>query len=216
MTRFDHRGVSIPITLADPARFTILYLPDDTAATDSHPGWLAGVGLNVIAPPRPASRWLPRVDPHRDPDGTAEQFLLEFIADPSLPCPRPRAIFGGEAALRIGFRHPATFPVVACWDGDLDFHDAYGRGTVLDRCFTSREQARQQTAILQVRPGECPDAIGFGCPVDSIRARGHDRLHEKLNAVGVLHDYWTGDDCPIDSILDFLVRGLEKRSRKLL
>lgn len=158
-----------------------------------------------------------RADPLFDSQLTAERFLLELLADPVLPVPRaPMAAIGGETAVRLGLKYPTLFPVVAGWDCAFDFHDWYGRGTKLDDLFERREQARQHTACLQVRQHEYPPFIWFGCPLDSEQYRGNDRLHEKLNAVGVSHEYVIAENCPVAAMLDFVSNGLEKRSRRLL
>ncbi|MCA9055214.1 MAG: hypothetical protein KDA75_15345, partial [Planctomycetaceae bacterium] len=59
---------------------------------------------------------------------------------------------GGQGAINLGLRHARRFPVVAAISPDIDFHQWYGRGTPLDRIFTSTEAARQQTATLHLHP----------------------------------------------------------------
>ncbi|MGL4421835.1 MAG: hypothetical protein ACRCZF_14295, partial [Gemmataceae bacterium] len=59
---------------------------------------------------------------------------------------------GGALALRIGALDPDRFPIVASFDGTLDFHDWHGHGTPLDDRFSTREACRQQTPTLLLAP----------------------------------------------------------------
>ena len=72
------------------------------------------------------------------------------------------------------------------------------------------------------------DPINFFCidPDDEMWFRGNDRLHEKLNALGVSHTAdlttqagghsWTYFNHMAETTLSFLVAGLERESRRLL
>ena len=217
MTRsdFDFRGKPVAHWPNADSRFAALYLHDHLGPNPAFAESLSH-RLNVLAPAGGHSWWTDRIESKFDATLSAERHVIELISLLELPVPRPRAAFGGEAAIRFGFRHPSLFPVVAGWDCAFDFHDLYGRGTSLDTLFDRREQARQYTAILQVRQNDYPPHIWFGCPADSEWFRGNDRLHEKLNAIGVPHEFVVADACPIETMADFLVNGLEKRSRRLL
>src|SRR5262249_53159140 len=95
---------------------------------------------------------------------------------------------GGQGALRLAFRHPRTFPVVAGIASALDFHERYGEGTPLDDMYDNKEQCRQDTAIMHVPPYDYPPHIYFAVdPRDIDWYRGNDRLHEKLSALGISH-----------------------------
>ncbi len=150
--------------------------------------------------------------PEYDTAWSAESIVVGWLREQSCPV----AALGGEAAFRIAFRYPHLIPVVAGWDCAFDFHELIGRGTTLDRHFERKEQARQLTAILQIRANDPPRAIWFGCPPESENYRGHDRLHEKLAAVGVAHEFVVAEECPVGAIADFLRSGLERESRRLL
>lgn len=94
---------------------------------------------------------------------------------------------GGQAAVRLGLRHAGRFPVVAALDGAFDFHDLHGRGTVLDDLYTTRERARQDTAVLHLDPARWPPHLWVAADPAGPWHRGADRLHEKLTAYGVPH-----------------------------
>jgi hypothetical protein len=202
--------------MAPDSRFHALYLHDHfertPLETDPLVRELLARRISVRAPFGGSSWWLDRVCESIDPATTVERAVMQWVAEQ----PRPVAAVGGEAAIRLAFRHPFLLPIAAAWDGEFDFHDLLGRGTTLDGHFERREQARQQTAVLQVRASEPPPAIWFGCPSDGDRFRGHDRLHEKLSAVGVVHEFIVADECPVATMADFVLAGLEKQSRRLL
>lgn len=216
MNSFEYLGKSILFWTQPESSFSALFLPD-ALETNSVPDVAFTRRLNLLAPPGALSWWTDRHYDEFDREFSSERFLVELIENADLPFEhRPRAAFGGEAAVRLGFRHPLRFPVVAAWNGNFDFHDLYGQGTSLDYLFDRREQARQQTAILQVRSNDFPPHIWFGCPAGSAHYRGNDRLHEKLNAIGVPHQFVLTDDCPSVAMADFLVAALRTRSRRLL
>ncbi len=216
MQTFDYRGKSVSFWTQPDSPFAALFLPGDHD-TNPFPNESFIHRFNILAPPGHSSWWTDRPFIEFDHELSAERFLIDLISHPDLPiAQRPRAAFGGEVAIRLGFRNPSFLPAVAAWNGNFDFHELYGRGTSLDRLFDRREQARQQTAILQVRQNDFPPHIWFGCPANSEWYRGNDRLHEKLNAVGVPHEFVVADDCPHDAMAEFLVNGLAKRSRRLL
>ena len=93
--------------------------------------------------------------------------------------------------------------------------------------YTSKEQARQDTALMHIHPSEQPRHIYFCCdPDDAEWHRGNDRLHEKLMALGVAHECdletragghtWQYYDHVAERVLRFLAAGLEQESRRLL
>lgn len=216
-------GKPVAVFVPPEARFTVLYLHEHgeqpptnnaelTAALSEH-------RLACLAPHDAGSWWANRVHPPFDPTITAEAFLMSFFTPsplhPFTPSP-PRGALGGQAAVRLGFRHPHLVPVVAAWDADFDFHERYGRGTSLDELYERKEQARQDTAVLQVRQNDYPPHVWFGCPADSETFRSNDRLHEKLAAVGVPHEFLTDIDRPFAAMVAFAADALAKQSRRLL
>lgn len=191
--------------------------------------------LACICPHGQRSWWLDRVCPEFDPKLTAEKFVVEHVV-PFVQARwnvRPRALgifgisMGGQGALRLAFRHPQVFPVAAGISSALDFHEWYGQGTPLDDMFDSKEQARQDTALMHVPPYDYPPHLYFCIdPDDHPWYRGNDRLHEKLNALGVPHSMdlttqagghsWQYFEHAAEPTIRFLVDSLEKESRRLM
>ena len=94
----------------------------------------------------------------------------------------------GEYIRALAFKHPRLFPVAAAISPALDYHELYGQGTPLDEMYDSKEQCRQDTALMHVPPFDPPPHLFFCIdPDDRLWYRGNDRLHEKLGALGVPH-----------------------------
>jgi len=125
---------------------------------------------------------------------------------------------GGQGAIRLGFKYPDQFPVVASIGGAFDFQERFGQGTSLDEMYSSREQCRQDTAILQIKPHDTPQ-IWFICSAEDRWQRGNDRLHEKLTALGVAHTALLEEngnqDEHIALMLSHLLATLDRESRRL-
>ena len=104
---------------------------------------------------------------------------------------------GGQGALRLAFKYPALFPVAAGIASALDYYEFYDQGMGLEEMYDSKEQCRQDTALMHVPPYNPPLHLYFCIdPEDADWVRGNDRLHEKMNALGVAHTGWTGFDDP--------------------
>jgi S-formylglutathione hydrolase len=202
-------------------------LADNAAYTAA----LARHGFACCAPRGMRSWWADRVCPEFDPALTAERHLLENV----LPWMRERwpavavagISMGGQGALRLGFKYPDRVPVVASVAGALDYHERHGQGSPLDEMYTSKEQCRQDTAILQINPHKYPPHIWFACdPTDAEWYRGNDRLAEKLTALGVPHaadldtraggHTWAYFDAMAEPLFQFLADALTKQSRRLV
>ena len=191
--------------------------------------------LACIAPHGQRGWWLDRASPDFDPILTNERFVLDHV----VPTARLRwgiadrglGVFGismgGQGALRLAFRYPKVFPAAAGIASAIDFHDWVGQGTTLDVMFDSKEQARQDTATMHVHPYEYPPHLFFAIdPDDHPWFRGNDRLHEKLNALGVPHtiDFttsagghsWSYFDRMAEPTLRFLADALDRESRRLM
>lgn len=219
--------------------FAVLFLhPLREETLADHPAYTGRfdeLGLACVCPHAPRTWWADRLLPDFDPALTAERYLLDVV----LPFfatrwgLQPPAIgllgvsMGGQGALRLAFKHPRTFPVVAAIAPLLDHHDWYGRGTSLDVLYDSKEQCRQDSALLHVDPGHFPPHLFFCVdPADERWCRGSDRLHEKLAALGVPHECdltisggahtWDYFDRMAERSMRFLHRGLLERSRRLL
>jgi S-formylglutathione hydrolase len=171
--------------------------------------------------------WVDRRCPEFDERLTPERFLIENVV-PAFRQRWPVASgalgvvgigMGGQGAVRLAFKHPKVFPVVAGVNPLLDFYEAYGSGTPLDEMYESREQCRQDTALLHIHPSHFPPHVYFGCEAESAAYQGCDRLHEKLVALGVSHEFDSAlpsTDAAIERALKFVRSGLEQESRRLL
>jgi S-formylglutathione hydrolase len=220
-------------------RFGVLYLHSlglktlvgETAFTSG----LDELSLACICPHGQRSWWADRICAEFDPQVTPEQYLLRQV----LPVFRerwgfePRAIgllgisMGGQGALRLAFKYPALFPVVAAIAPAIEYYELYGQGEPLDEMYDSKEQARQDTVPMHIHPSQFPPHIYFCIdPTDHDWFRGNDRLHEKLNALGVPHQIdfttragghtWDYYNHMADRVVRFLAAGLEQESRRLL
>jgi S-formylglutathione hydrolase FrmB len=79
---------------------------------------------------------------------------------------------------------------------------------------------------MHIDPARQPRHIFFCCDPDDNWLRGNDRLHEKLSALGVAHEYdlttragghtWDYYNAVAGRVLGFLANGLEQESRRLL
>jgi esterase/lipase superfamily enzyme len=220
-------------------RFGVLYLHgyglETLAGADAFTKLLAELRLACVCPHGQRSWWADRVCPEFDPHVTPERYLLDavlpfFAARWGL---RPRAIgllgisMGGQGALRLAFKHPDTFPVVAAISPAIEYHERYNQGTPLDDMYDSKEQCRQDTAPMHVHPSHSPPHLFFCIdPTDADWYRGNDRLHEKLSALGVPHQMdlttragghsWDYFNHMASRAVHFIQAGLEHESRRLL
>ncbi len=220
-------------------RFGILFLhPVGNETLRDRPAYtrlLDELNLACVCPMAPYTWWTDRVCRSFDAKRTAEQHLLQevlpFFAERWGLAPRAIGLLGismgGQGALRLAFKHPKMFPVVAGIASAIDYHEWYGQGNTLDEMYDSKEQCRQDTAPLHVHPSDFPPHLFFCVdPEDTDWVRGNDRLHEKLNALGVPHTLdittsagghgWEYFDRMAAPALRFIVQGLEKESRRLL
>ena len=151
-------------------------------------------GLRAICPHGQRSWWLDVVCPEFDPQLTPMRFVREHVV-PYIGerwGVRPPGIgltgisMGGQGVLQLAYRSAREFPVVAAIAPAIDFHNWYGRGLPLDEMFSSREEARQHTAILQIHPLNWPRHQLFVCdPADEEWFESADRLAMKLSASGM-------------------------------
>jgi pimeloyl-ACP methyl ester carboxylesterase len=196
---------------------------------------LAELNLACICPHGQRSWWGDRICAEFDPAITPEQYLLQNV----LPYFGERwglaegavalmgISMGGQGALRLAFKYPAKFPVVAGIASAIDYYETYGEGSPLDAMYNSKEQCRQDSAPLHLHPSHYPPHILFCVdPDDDKWFRGNDRLHEKMNALGVPHEIdfttragghsWDYFNHMADRVVRFVHAGLENQSRRLL
>jgi S-formylglutathione hydrolase len=197
--------------------------------------WLDELQLACICPHGQRSWWADRVCSEFDRQVTPERFVLDHI----VPYAKKRwqlgggklalqgISMGGQGAIRWGFKFPEVFPVVAAISAAIDYHELYGQGTTIDDMYDSMEQCRQDSAILHVHPTRYPPHIFFCIdPDDTNWYRGNDRLHEKLNALGIPHECdlmthggghsWEYFNHMADRVEKFIRAGLEHESRRLM
>lgn len=229
---FDPPGVERP-------RFTVLYLhsvgEESLAEEVAYTAELARHGFACAAPRTGQSWWVDRVCTEFDPTLTAERYVLDSVV-PGMrerwnlgtkPLPVVGISMGGQGAVRLGFRHPDIFPIVGSVAGAFDFHERYGNGSPLDAQYANREQARHDTAVLQLHPNRYPPHIWFACdPDDAEWYRGNDRLHEKLTAYGLPHTAdlettagghtWDYFDHMAEPLFAFVATALKQQERRLM
>ncbi len=194
----------------------------------------AELHLACVCPHGGRCWWADRVCPEFDPQMTPEKYLLGQVvpyfkerwnlAPPALAV--QGISMGGQGALRLAFRHPKVFPVVAAIAAAVDYHERYGEGTPLDEMYDSREQCRQDTALMHIHPSQYPPHVFFAIDPDDDWLRGNDRLHEKLNALGIPHEAdlttragghsWDYFNHLAERAERFVAAGLEQESRRLL
>jgi poly(3-hydroxybutyrate) depolymerase len=233
-----------PADIYEPAgttrpRFGVLYLHGSRGDTlVDRPAFTRlfdQLKLACICPHGGRCWWGDRVCAEFDPQISPETYLLNSV----LPFFRERwqlashtigitgAGMGGQGALKLAFKHPSIFPAVAVIAAAIDYHEIYGQGTSLDDLYNSKEQARQDTALMHIHPSQFPPHVFFCIDPDDMKwYRGNDRLHEKLNALGVPHEVdfttragshsWDYYNHMADRAVRFLHAGLEQESRRLL
>jgi enterochelin esterase-like enzyme len=187
----------------NPHGFVLVYLhgvnlnrlaaqPAFTAAFERH-------GLPLVSPYTARSWWTDRVLPEFDARLTAERHVLDnvlpFIKERYAAEPPKVGLLGtsmgGQGALRFAFKHPNRFPVVAAISPAIDYQLRWNEGDeTLPQMYSDPEAARQDTATLHVHPLNWPRNIWFCCdPADARWHESADRLHMKLAALGIPHEY---------------------------
>jgi len=156
-------------------------------------------GLPVVVPITQRSWWTNTICDEFDANITAEQHLLENVlpmVQQRFDTAAPRigllgTSMGGQGALRISYKYPDTFPVVAAISPAIDFHTRYYEGDeTIPQMFADPEAARQETATLYARPLYWPRHQFFCCdPTDTRWWESSDRLHMKLYSMGIPHEH---------------------------
>lgn len=208
-----------------PTRFALLWLHSQVGNLPSELSpLLRRLRLLCVAPHGSQSWWVDRVCPEFDATLTAESHLLNNV----MPWMKERfglasrsiglagIEMGGQGAIRLGLKHPSIFRSVGSLGGAIDFHELHGNGTPLDEMYDTRERARQDTATLHMHPSEWPPHLWFACSPEDPWFRGNDRLDEKLRAYGVPHTADLESGGNLEAMLQFVVSGLEKESRRLM
>ena len=180
--------------------YAVLYLHDvDGNSLDHHPPFIHEFdqyNLNLACPVTGHSWWSDRIYDAFDAGISAERYVLEKV----LPLldnrwgTRPPQIgllgigMGGQGALRLAYKYPETFPVVAAISPQVDYHLLLEQGAnaSLAQMYRDPEAARQDTAILHIHPLNWPRNQFFCCdPMDYPWWDSADRLRMKLASLGV-------------------------------
>lgn len=154
-------------------------------------------GLRTIVPWAPDAWWVDRIYGPFDASLTSERLVtdhvLAWVGERWGATPPQVALWGvgmgGQGALRIAYRQPERFPIVAAISPDIDFQRQFEAGDRgLRAQYRDAEQARQDTATLHIHPLNWPRNQWFGChPEDYFIFEGVDRLRMKLWSLGVPH-----------------------------
>lgn len=179
--------------------FVLLYLHDEdgspqlqesvfTIAAEQH-------RLPVVVPRCGGTWWLDQPVPQFHPTISPEQFLVETLlrwVEQRYQAPARHVGLagdgmGGQGALKLAYRYPRRFPVVAAITPKVDFHYLLrDQHPLLCELFGEEEAARQRTAILFVQALNWPQFQFFCCdPANYLWWDGADRLRMKLAASGV-------------------------------
>jgi pimeloyl-ACP methyl ester carboxylesterase len=232
-----------PCDLFEPTRanehgLVILYLHgvrlqrlrDQPRFTELFERW----SLPVIAPYGGRCWWVDRkcadFDEHLTPERHVLNNVLPFIAERWGAQPPRIGLFGtcmgGQGALRLAYKYPNRFPVVAAISPAIDYQLRYDEDEILQSMYEDPEAARQETALLYIHPLNWPRHQFFCCdPQDYRWWDGADRLRMKLWSLGVPHECdletSSGGDgfeyynAMAERTLKFLVERLELERRRL-
>jgi S-formylglutathione hydrolase FrmB len=185
-----------------PHGFTVMYLHGlHLGKLADHPTFARlfdQYGLRCIAPVTGRSWWADRIYTEFDLHVTAERHVLDrvlpWLAENWNVRPPQIALLGtsmgGQGALRLSYKHPTVFPVVAAISPAIDFQLMLEEGEEsLRQMYRDAEQARQDTATLHIHPLNWPRHQWFACdPTDYRWHESADRLRMKLYSLGVPYE----------------------------
>lgn len=224
-------------TPADP-RFALVFLHGHGRITLAQnpvfTSLLNEAGLRCVCPHGQRSWWSDFICQEFDPAITPAAYLR----DAALPwiCARwnvsPPGIglfgvsMGGQGALRLAYRHPKLFPVVAALSPAVNLDLMYGRGYPIDEIYPTAEAARQDSATLHIHPLNWPRHQWIGCdPDDAECFDGVTGLVSKLDSTGIPFERdltttggghgWTFFNAQAPEVLSFLKDRLEQESRRV-
>lgn len=152
-------------------------------------------GLPVVAPITQRSWWTDIICTEFDSGITAEQHLLQnvlpFVEERFQAATPKVGLFGtsmgGQGALRLAYKHPDVFPVVAGISPAIDYQSRFYVGDeTIPQMYSDPEAVRQDTATLHIHPLNWPRNQFFCCcPEDEGWWESADRLRMKLYSLGV-------------------------------
>ena len=196
-----HCDVFEPTSPRVPGR-AVIYLHGRhlTSLTDNaaYTGLFEHHGLRVVAPRTGRSWWTDKICADFDPAISAERYVIDrvlpWIAQHWDVQPPLVALLGtsmgGQGALRLAFKHPRLFPIAVGVSPAIDYQIRYYEDESLQQMYPNPESIRQDTATLHVHPLNWPRNTWFACdPLDDRWHESAERLHMKLSALGIMHEY---------------------------
>jgi pimeloyl-ACP methyl ester carboxylesterase len=200
--------------VASPHGETVLYLHGvHQGRLSEHPlfGQLFGhFGFRCVAPMTGRSWWTNRIWPEFDAQISAEEHVtkavLTWLAE-TWNCRPPQIALlgtsmGGQGALRMAYKHPRLFPVVAALAPAIDYHERMATSRPSDpdygplhELYEDPEQARQDSATLWIHPLNYPVHQFFACDPTDSWWNSVDRLRMKLSSLGIPFE------CDLDTIV---------------
>jgi S-formylglutathione hydrolase FrmB len=218
-----------------PDGFTVLYLHDQhQSQLADHPAFARQFdehGLRCIAPVTGRSWWTNRILPSFDAHISAERHVLDrvlpWLADAWHVKPPQIALLGtsmgGQGVLRLSYKHPNVFPVVAAISPAIDYQWVMEQegDESLRQLYSDPEQARQDTATLHIHPLNWPRHQWFACdPTDYRWHDSADKLRMKLYSLGVPYESdletsggghtWEYYERMAEPAVEFIVERLER------
>jgi pimeloyl-ACP methyl ester carboxylesterase len=181
-----------------PANFTVLFLHGHGLVTLNenavYTSEFERAGLSCVCPHGKRSWWGDRICREFDAGVTPVEYLrqsvLPWIDEHCQSVPPAIALLGvsmgGQGGLRLAYRFPQQFPVVAALAPTVDIQYWHGRGLPLDEMYPTAEAARQDTATLLLHPLNWPRHQLLMCdPADAEWFDSAQRLSSKLYSTGI-------------------------------
>ena len=191
-------------------------------------------GLICICPHGQRAWWGEQIcydfDEQLSPSAYLREHLLPWMSAELQAAPPTIALLGvsmgGQGALRLAYRHPEMFPIVAALAPAVDFQIWHGRGLPLDEIYPTAEAARQDTATLLLHPMNWPRHQLLMCdPKDAEWFEGTERLASKLYSTGIPFEKdfttshgghsWEYFHHIAPRVVDYLETALVQESRRL-
>ncbi len=221
-----------------PHGFAVLFLHGhgritlkENAVYTSH---LERLGLVCVCPHGQRSWWGDRICRDFDATMTPMQHLREavlpWMQEQCQSAPPAIALLGvgmgGQGALRLAYRFPNQFPIVAAVAPNIDFQIWHGRGLPLDEMYSTAEAARQDTATLLLHPLNWPrHQLLMSDPTDAEWFESAQRLASKLFSTGIPFESdletrhggqsWDYINHVAPRVMQFIQDALEQERRRL-
>lgn len=191
-------------------------------------------GLRCLCPHGKRSWWGDRIcrefDAERAPVAYLRESAMPWFAKNWSTAPPGVALLGvamgGQGVLRLAYRFPDEFPIVAALAPTIDLQNWHGRGFPIDEMYSDAESARQESATLHMHPLNWPRHQLLVCdPTDTMAFEGTERLAGKLNSTGIPFEQdfttrhgghsWEYFNHVAPRVMQFLNDSLDKERRRL-